>query len=102
MELEREGLVYPHSTSLRFVTEDNDVIERIKDTLAMELVDAFLEKMAAIGYATLMYKYGKADIRSLQQILGHESIATTESYTHIDDSQLQAVVNSNPLAIMFS
>ncbi|PKM42177.1 MAG: integrase [Firmicutes bacterium HGW-Firmicutes-8] len=28
--------------------------------------------------ATLMYKYGKVDIRSLQQILGHESVATTE------------------------
>ena len=52
--------------------------------------------------ATLMYKYGKVDIRSLQQILGHESVATTEIYTHIDDTQLQAAVNSNPLAIMFS
>ncbi len=52
--------------------------------------------------ATLMYKYGRVDIRSLQQILGHESVATTEIYTHIDDSQLQAAVNSNPLAIMFS
>lgn len=52
--------------------------------------------------ATLMYKYGRVDIRLLQQILGHESIATTETYTHVDDSQLQAVVNSNPLAMMFS
>jgi len=52
--------------------------------------------------ATLMYEYGRVDIRSLQQILGHESLATTEIYTHIDDSQLQAAVNSNPLAIMFS
>ncbi|MDU4548822.1 MAG: tyrosine-type recombinase/integrase, partial [Clostridium botulinum] len=32
--------------------------------------------------ATLMYKYGRVDIRSLQQILGHESVATTEIYTH--------------------
>jgi len=52
--------------------------------------------------ATLMYKYGHVDIRSLQQILGHESIAATEIYTHIDEAQLQAVVNANPLAIMFS
>ena len=49
-----------------------------------------------------MYKYGRVDIRSLQQILGHESIATTEIYTHVDDSQLQAAVNANPLAMMFS
>jgi site-specific recombinase XerD len=52
--------------------------------------------------ATLMYKYGRVDIRSLQQLLGHESIATTEIYTHIDDGQLQAAVNANPLAMMFS
>ena len=52
--------------------------------------------------ATLMYKYGHVDIRSLQQILGHESIATTEIYTHVDDGQLQAAVNANPLAMMFS
>lgn len=51
--------------------------------------------------ATLMYKYGKVDIRSLQQILGHESVATTEIYTYVDEAQLQAAVNSNPLAIMF-
>lgn len=52
--------------------------------------------------ATLMYKYGKVDIRSLQNILGHESIATTEIYTHIDENQLKSAVNSNPLATMFS
>lgn len=51
--------------------------------------------------ATLMYQYGHVDIRSLQQILGHESIATTEIYTHVDDSQLRSAVNANPLAGMF-
>ncbi len=48
--------------------------------------------------ATLMYKYGKVDIRALQQILGHESIATTEIYTHVDNEQLHHAVESNPLA----
>ncbi len=47
--------------------------------------------------ATLMHKYGGVDIRSLQQILGHESISTTEIYTHIDNEQIKEALNSNPL-----
>lgn len=48
--------------------------------------------------ATLMYKHGNVDIRSLQNILGHESISTTQIYTHIDDDKLRAAVRSNPLS----
>lgn len=48
--------------------------------------------------ATLMYKHGEVDIRALQQILGHESISTTQIYTHIDDEQLRKAAKSNPLA----
>jgi site-specific recombinase XerD len=49
-----------------------------------------------------MYKYGHVDIRSLQLVLGHESVATTEINTHIDEQQLSSAVNSNPLALMFN
>ena len=48
--------------------------------------------------ATLMYKYGKVDIRNLQMILGHQSVSTTQIYTHVDDEALQRAIESNPLA----
>lgn len=48
--------------------------------------------------ATLMYKYGNVDIRALQELLGHQSISTTEIYTHVDNEQVRSAVESNPLA----
>lgn len=48
--------------------------------------------------ATLMYKYGNVDIRALQELLGHQSIATTEIYTHLDQQQLRDAVSRNPLS----
>ncbi|MBR3324684.1 MAG: tyrosine recombinase XerC [Clostridia bacterium] len=48
--------------------------------------------------ATLMYQYGQVDIRALQELLGHESIATTEIYTHVDNNQVRLAVESNPLS----
>ncbi len=48
--------------------------------------------------ATLMYRYGNVDIRTLQELLGHESIATTEIYTHLGKQQLKDAVDSNPLS----
>lgn len=48
--------------------------------------------------ATLMYKYGNVDIRSLQKILGHENVSTTQIYTHVDDEKLREAVSLNPLS----
>ena len=47
--------------------------------------------------ATLMYQYGHVDIRALQEILGHESISTTQIYTHINQDLLRDAVKQNPL-----
>lgn len=47
--------------------------------------------------ATLMYQHGHVDLRSLQQILGHSSVSTTEIYTHINDDMLHEAVEKNPL-----
>lgn len=35
---------------------------------------------------------GGADLRAVQEMLGHESITTTEVYTHLDKSYLQSVI----------
>lgn len=37
---------------------------------------------------------GGADLRAVQEMLGHESITTTEIYTHLDKSYLQSVIKS--------
>ncbi len=47
--------------------------------------------------ATLMYQYGKVDIRALQALLGHESISTTEIYTHVNNEQVKNAIDKNPL-----
>lgn len=48
--------------------------------------------------ATLLYRYGHVDIRVLQSILGHASIATTEIYTHVVSDQVIAAMESHPMA----
>jgi len=100
---------YPDNEAL-FVSKHNTRMTSkafgniVKKYVALAGIDSDLISTHKLRHtaATLMYKYGKVDLRSLQLILGHESVATTEIYTHIDERQLQAAVNSNPLAIMFN
>jgi site-specific recombinase XerD len=47
--------------------------------------------------ATLMLKSG-VDIRTLQELLGHEHLNTTQIYTHIENSDLRDAANRSPLS----
>ena len=47
--------------------------------------------------ATLMLNNG-VDVRTLQDVLGHENLGTTQIYTHISDANRKMAVDANPLA----
>ena len=49
-ELERSGLIITQRTSGRTVTEDDALINRIRDDMAREHVKAFVGKMQELGY----------------------------------------------------
>ncbi len=46
--------------------------------------------------ATLMLQNG-VDVRTLQEVLGHEHLNTTQIYTHVDNENLRAAAKANPL-----
>lgn len=48
--------------------------------------------------ATIMYQHGHVDIKVLQEILGHESLATTEIYTHTSSELMEQAAKSTPLS----
>lgn len=47
--------------------------------------------------ATLMLQNG-VDVRTLQEVLGHDHLNTTQIYTHVDSDNLRAAAKANPLS----
>lgn len=104
--------VRPHE-GVKFNSKDALFLSKRKERISNRMVQEIVKReLARAGLdiskysvhklrhtaATLMYQYGNVDIRALQVLLGHESISTTEIYTHVDNQQVKDAVNSNPLA----
>ena len=82
---------------------------RISQRTVEHIIYKYLD-MAGLGYrhlsvhklrhtaATLMYQEGGVDIRVLKDILGHESLNTTQIYTHVSNKHMEDAINKNPLA----
>lgn len=66
------------------------LIIKLKNELKIEKLHPHMFRHT---FATLAYNHG-IDIFVLQQLLGHENIATTQIYTHISKNKLQAAYKS--------
>ena len=66
VELENEGLVYTERTNGKFVTDNKELIEKIKKELAKEKVNNYINDMKNIGIS-----YEEA-IKYLQELGGNK------------------------------
>jgi integrase/recombinase XerD len=87
--------------------EDTLFLNRRGKGLSRQMIFMFLKELAVKinlkkkisphtlrhSFATHLLKNG-ADLRAIQQMLGHESITTTEVYVHLDKSYLKTVVEN--------
>lgn len=71
----------------------------VKKNLTKAGLDASLYSAHKLRHtaATLMLQNG-VDVRTLQEVLGHENLNTTQIYTHIDNAELRTAAQANPLS----
>lgn len=93
-------------------SEDILFVSRLKKRLTRVAIFNIVKKYASLAgitkeisphtfrhsFATHLIENG-ADLRAVQEMLGHEDITTTEIYTHVDSASWQAnVITHHPLA----
>ena len=69
VELEDEKLIYTERTNGKYVTEDEKLIEKVKNELAKEKVDSYINSMNSIGIS-----FDEA-VKYLQELGGKNGIS---------------------------
>lgn len=96
---------YGSATPALFISERGERIARstVHRLVKVHLGEAGLDREGYSAHklrhtaATLMLRNG-VDVRTLQELLGHEHLNTTEIYTHIENTDLRMAADANPLA----
>ncbi len=94
---ERPRLVGARDSDSLFVTRSGRVFNRVVVWLLVKKYAARVGIAKKVSPHTLRHSFathmlaGGAEIRALQELLGHASIRTTQVYTHVEHSRLKAV-----------
>ena len=97
-----EGL--PPQEKAVFITRRRK--QRISNRRVEQLVTGAMKAAGLKGFsthklrhtaATLMYQTGNVDILTLKPLLGHSNVGTTQIYTHLQEFQVRAAIEENPL-----
>lgn len=102
---ERAGIGLAPGVNALFVTKQNHrrittaaVHKLVKKHLSAAGIDSTQYSSHKLRHtaATLMLQNG-VDVRTLQEVLGHDNLNTTQIYTHIDNEDLRVAAKANPL-----
>ena len=93
------------NTDALFITSRRERISRaaVHALVKKHLTDAGLDSSRYSAHklrhtaATLML-HGGVDVRTLQELLGHENLNTTQIYTHVENESLRKAAQLNPLS----
>tara|TARA_A100001388_G_scaffold107770_1_gene79070 strand:+ start:2123 stop:3154 length:1032 start_codon:yes stop_codon:yes gene_type:complete len=94
----KEKYLFPSHSVSGHITRDsvNKILTEISNELGFSKNQLTPHKLRH-AFATHMLNKG-ADIRVIQQLLGHANVSTTEIYTHILDSEtIETVLKNHPL-----
>lgn len=71
----------------------------VKKYLLMAGLDADLFSVHKLRHtAATMMLSGGVDVKTVQEVLGHENLNTTQIYTHIENTELRIAAEANPLS----
>lgn len=104
LEQRRTMYVAPDSTDTLFLNQHGRRLTRVMIFTIIRKCAAAADITKTVSPHTLRHSFathllqGGADIRAVQELLGHESILTTEIYTHLEMDDLRQTLLLHPLA----
>lgn len=105
LELRRTMRPEPRSVNALFLSRNGNRISRtsVHEMIKKRLLEAGVDRDGISAHklrhtaATLMLQ-GGVDVRTLQELLGHEHLNTTQIYTHIESESLRDAAARSPLS----